>query len=493
MKKTLLAISLLLSIQFISAQDYQRKIFDYASMNRSDSTRCTDQVYEETDRIFGMIDQLQSKAAVAAAKELFDKGPRCPEAFEIYSWALFRSGEWMKASALIDSAIGIYGVSNPYLVIRRGYMNAEMAEMGTGAMNIDGNSVYKAQNQQLPFEEANFKKENYKAALADLKFIADNYENRPEEIYATGYLYQQTGEYDNSTDYFIKLLSNEEYGDRVIFPIVDNLIGQKKYESAEISLQNLEKKYPRSPEIQKKFAELYELENNKDKQKLAQMKQEYYSWMPEYCDLPYSAANYDALQYFAGDVPGKKKIKDLKAIVKSDQATAIDMLIAILNMHANHGNGVEEQAAKMLSKIGSPAVPKVILLLQNAPSTCTVTDAAGILADVKDPAGWQPMLDYLPKMLHMPMTLIPPNVPEQIIRFDRARALPALLEWLKPEIAAEELSPGDPMDGLGNIFASGSIYAPLASYKKEEVRKAAADLHYSDQQTAKLMEKVYGK
>lgn len=154
---------------------------------------------------------------------------------------------------------------------------------------------------------------------------------------------------------------------------------------------------------------------------------------------------------------------------------------------------MEEEIEKILIEIGNSVVPKTILLMQNAPSTCTVTKAASILAELKDPRGWQPLIDYLPRMENIPFTLIPPEVPAQIIKFDKEKGLIALLEWIKGQIEKDETTSDNPLDELGGIFASTSIYSPLSVYKKEDIKKVASDLKYTSEQIDKLVIKIFGK
>jgi hypothetical protein len=336
-------------------------------------------------------------------------------------------------------------------------------------------------------------RQNYLAALSDFKYISDKYQERFQEIYITGYIYQKLENYGKSTEYLSKLLENEEYADETTLLIVDNHIGEKDFTKAENTLKNLEKKHPKNAKIQNKFSQLYELSGQKDKLRISRLKSEYYSWVPEYCVLEYSQENYETIRFFLEDNSPKQKVKKLKEIRKQYGNTAIDVFIAILNTHANHGNGVEEETEKLLIEIGDSVVPKVILLMQNAPSTCTVTKAASILAELKDPRGWQPLIDYLPRMENIPFTLIPPEVPAQIIKFDKEKGLRALLEWIKGQIETEKTPSDNPLDELGGMFASTSIYSPLSVYKKEDIRKVASELKYSNEQVDKLIIKIFGQ
>ena len=129
--------------------------------------------------------------------------------------------------------------------------------------------------------------------------------------------------------------------------------------------------------------------------------------------------------------------------------------------------------------------------MQNASSTCSVTNAASILAELKDPRGWQSMVEYLPRMENIPITLTPPNIPEQLIKFDREKGLTTLLEWIKGQLDEEISNSDNPMDELDGMFMAASIYSPLSVYKKEEIKKAAFDLDYSEKQVKKLLNKIF--
>jgi tetratricopeptide (TPR) repeat protein len=492
MKKTIYILILCLISHFAFGQDFERKIFDYNQMPDTDTTVCHDAIIERLNKVLGLIESLQSEKSAELAKEIFEKSEKCPQLYEVYSWALFRSGKWMESISIIDSAIILYG-SNPDLILRRGYENIEMADLGVGTRKIDGNSVYLPESKRLDYNDSTFMRQNYLAALSDFKYISDKYQERFQEIYITGYIYQKLENYGKSTEYLSKLLENEEYADETTLLIVDNHIGEKDFTKAENTLKNLEKKHPKNAKIQNKFSQLYELSGQKDKLRISRLKSEYYSWVPEYCVLEYSQENYETIRFFLEDNSPKQKVKKLKEIRKQYGNTAIDVFIAILNTHANHGNGVEEETEKLLIEIGDSVVPKVILLMQNAPSTCTVTKAASILAELKDPRGWQPLIDYLPRMENIPFTLIPPEVPAQIIKFDKEKGLRALLEWIKGQIETEKTPSDNPLDELGGMFASTSIYSPLSVYKKEDIRKVASELKYSNEQVDKLIIKIFGQ
>ena len=490
MRKIIYLFIFNISIQFSYGQQFERKIFEYTQLPIIESSYCSDTLIEKLNRVLGMIENLQSEKSAVLAKEIFLESEKCPYLYEVYSWALFRSGDWMMAISKIDSAIINFGAS-PNLILRRGYINLEMAELGVGIREIDGNTVYLAKNNQINYEDSIFKTQNYVAALSDFKYLADTYQDRFQEIFATGYIHQMLNNYKESNDYLSKLLDIEEYSNEIKFLIVDNYIGEKKYSLAENTLEDLKMIYPTSPELQSKFSELYERSGEQEKLHISRKKEQYFSWVPEYCNLAYSENNFNTILFFFEDNSPKQKIKKLKKINKQDINQAIDILISVLNVHANHGNGVEKEAEKLLIEIGEPVVPKVIYLMQNASSTCSVTNAASILAELKDPRGWQSMVEYLPRMENIPITLTPPNIPEQLIKFDREKGLTTLLEWIKGQLDEEISNSDNPMDELDGMFMAASIYSPLSVYKKEEIKKAAFDLDYSEKQVKKLLNKIF--
>lgn len=487
MKKIILVTYIILTGLGSFGQSFERTVFEYESMPQ-DSLQCSEVTNQKLNEVLVLLDRLKSEQAAETAKNIYEETDKCPAIYDIYSWALFRSGNWEKSMEIIDSAIIHFG-STPDLILRRAYMNIEMAELGIGVRNIDGNSVYLAEGKRLNYDDSIFSRQNYLAALNDFKYLSDTYENRSREIFLTGYIYQKLSKYNNSTVYLSKLSENEEYADDASLLIVDNYVGLENYNEAEKKLKRLEEKYPRSPKIQGKFSELYEISGDEEKLEIAELKSNFFSWVPEFCDLEYSKGNYETILFFLSKNDAEKKIKKLEKL--QDNENAADIYLTVLNAHANHGNGVEEKAKELLIEIGSPVVPKTISLLYNARSTCTVTKAASILAEIKDPRGWQPMVDYLPRMENMPFTMIPPEVPAQIIKFDKEKGLTVLLEWIKDQLDEQESNSDGPMGELGGIFSASSIYGPLSSYSKKEIRKAANDLEYSEDQIEKLLDKIF--
>lgn len=492
--KKLFYVLVLLSFTSISyGQKYKRKSFDYANMKEVAVEDCKDSDYGQLNRIIDLISSLRSKQAAEKANTVYKSAnPKCIAVYEVCAWAHFRSGDWMKGIEIIEKGISKLG-PQPDLILRRGYMNLEMAELGTSRRDIDGNSVFLPKSKSLKYNEKVFERKNFELALEDFKYIADTYQARETEIYITGYIYQKLENYTASNEYLRKLENSKDYSATVALTIIDNLIQMKDYEAAEKSLEIMEKANRRNPDVYEKYVSLYDASGNKEKLEECKSKSSFYSWVPEYCDLSYSAENFKAIRYFLEDHTAAEKIKRLNELKTEDENKAIDIYITVLNTHANHGNGVEVRTEELLIEIGEPAVLKVIQLMENAPSTCTITKAASVLAEIKDPRGWQPMVDYLPRIENLPFTLIPPEIPEQIIKFDREKGLVVMLEWIKGQLQDEGKESDDPFAQLGGMFTDVNMFMPLKVYEREELVSAAEKLNYSDRQVELLLEKVFGK
>lgn len=483
----------ILSFHSLSSQTFTRKQFDYSKIEEKNYTDCDTATLMELELALQQIDNLQSKQSAITAQKVFDKNTTCPQVYEVYAWSLFRSGEWEKSIEIVESGIDKFG-KNPDLIIKRAYMGIEMAELGVAQKNIDGNSVYVGKDKQLPYDEAQFIELNYKTALSDFEYLAGNYENMNREIMIVGYIYQQLKQYDKSNEYLNKLLEVEDYRMQALLTIADNHIEEKKFDEAQTILIGLEKQNPRSVTTQKKLYALYEIKGEKELMKQAEEKQYFYQVTPSFSDLAFNKENYDAIVYFADENSEKEKLNKLKKIIKEkDPNYSIEICLSILKMHTNHGNGLEEKATQELIKFGKAALPKTILLLENENvSTCTISNLADVLATVKDTSGWLPLVHYLPVMANMPFTLIPPNVPEKIMKFDKEKGARVLIEFNRMLIQNEvgDDNSGNPMAGLSG-FGQYLFYMPLKELKKDKVISIAKEFNYTDDELKVLLKKIY--
>lgn len=485
MKLKLFLILLILPLLTFS-QKLQRKVFDYEKLKSENFTECNEIITKELETALLSIQENNSANAVILSKKIYDSKNDCFQIFDTYGYSLFRSGEWFEGIEVIEKGIEKFG-SVPELIKRRSEMSLEMAELGTGQKNIDGNSVFKANS--IPYDEEQFKEENLKSALADLTYLIKTY-NRNEEIFYAAKIQQLLKDYNKSTETFKILLSDSQYKDIALFNIADNYISLKDFNQAETELNKLVAENPKEGILYDKLAEIYELKKDKAKAKEFSNKSIYYKNTPSFSSLEYSKENFDLLKFFGTEEnKSDKKLKKLNEIVnQNNQEYTIDVCLMILKLHANHGNGVEEKASEILSKIGKPAIEKVNKLFQSDVSTCTITNLADIMAQVKDESSWQVMKDYLPYIATMPMTLIPPSVPEKMILFDEDKGITEVLAVVKPLLNQDENS-DNPLSEIGG-FGKYVYYSPLAKVNKKKLRKIATELHYSDKEFKELEEKI---
>ncbi len=485
MKEKLILILIILPTLCFS-QNYKRNTFEYNKLKIDTVSVCDNDVLTNLEKSFIALQENNSKEAVKLAKMVYNQNKNCPQIFEVYGYSLFRSGEWFEGIVIIESGINKFG-RIPNLIKRKSEMSLEMAELGTGQKNIDGNSVYKANS--LKYDEEQFKSENLKSALNDLEYLVKEY-NRNEEIFYVAKINQLLKNYEKSNETFNILLSDEKFKSMAIFNISENFIQLKKYDEAEIELNKLLIENPKEGQIFEKLAEIYELKKDKTKSQEFKDKSIYYQNVPDFTNLNYSKDNFDLFIFFGTDKnKSDKKIKKLKEIENlNNQDYTIDICLMVLKLHANHGNGVEEKATEILEKIGKPSIEKVHLLFQSNVSTCTITNLSDIMATVKDDKSWEMFKEYLPKIANMPMTLTPPNLPEKMIKFDEDKGISEILKVVKNLLSSEAKS-DDPMAELSG-FGQYIYYLPLEKINRNKLKKIAMELNYTDKEFKTLEEKL---
>lgn len=463
-------------------ETYTRKKFDYENLKAS-TEQCSEEINNQLKEAIMAVNENRSSKAVEISEKLF-KNNDCPETYETYAVSLFRSGEVIKGVELLEKAIEKFG-SNPQLIKNKSLLLLELFENGTGQKNIDGNSVYKAKDEQLNYDEEKFKAENLDAALNDLTFLASNFENRFEEMYIIGKIYQLKKEFEKSNVQFQKIAEIPELKAEVLFNIAENNIGLKNYKSAEENLLKLLELYPNESQLLSKLSELYKLSGDTTKSELFNKKRYFHQLVPSFCEMEFSEKNLETISFFNDQSKDyKSKINKLKEIEKNEsQNFTIETCIAILNIHANHGNGLEEDATNLLTKIGKPSLEKVHKLFHSKVSTCTLTNLAEIMASIKDESSWQIMADYLPQIANMPSTLIPPNIPKYLVQFNEERGAREILKTVRPMLSEE--MPDDAMAQLS--FMGRYIYFdPLEKISFKKIETICKELGYTEKELKEL-------
>ncbi|MBL7936192.1 MAG: hypothetical protein JNM51_10350 [Bacteroidia bacterium] len=469
-------------------QQLSRKILDYEKLKIVE-VYCDSSTIIDLERAMVAIDGYQSERGVEISKSIFDKNQSCPQIFEVYAYSLFRNGKWFEGIDILEKGIELFGAV-PELIKKRSEMSIEMAQMGVGEKVVDGNSIYVSGKNALAYDEKQFKEENYKSALLDLIYLKDNY-GRPNETYLIGMVNQILGNYEKSSEAFETLLADKEYMTISAYNIADNYMSLKQFDKAEKEFTNLSMLYPHEPEIYNKLAELYGFKKDSVKIKDFRNKSNYFSNIPSFTELEYNNENFELLKFFSDEsVIYKNKSEKLKDIYKTkSQSYTIDVCLMILKLHANHGNGLEDDASKLLAKIGLPSIEKTHKLFRSNISTCTITYLADIMAQIKDSTSWNLLVDFLPSIANMPMTLIPPSVPEKLILFNEQKGLIEILKVVKPLLSESQDNSSNPMAQLGS-FNQFVYYYPLQKLKQKEVLLAAKKLNYTDSELEKLKRKI---
>lgn len=463
---------------------YTRKKFDYQNLKVS-TEECSDAIKSQLNEAYVALNQNKSAKAVEISQKVF-KSNDCPESHETYALSLFRSGEVIKGIEFLETAIEKFG-KNAQLIKRKSLLLLELYENGTGQRNIDGNSVYKAKS--LDYDDDEFKAENLNTALNDLLYLVNSYEDQHEEIYTIGKIYQLKKEFEKSNIQFQKIVDVPEFKDQALFNIAENHLGLKNYPLAEEYFLKLLESYPNEPQLLSKLSELYESSGDKAKGELFNKKRYFHKLVPSFCEMEFSEKNLETINYFNDESKDyKSKLNKLKEIEKNEtQIFTIETCIAVLNIHANHSNGLEDDATNLLIKIGKPSLDKVHKLFNSRVSTCTVTNLAKVMATTKDESSWEVLTNYLPRIAKMPSTLIPPNVPKYIVLFNEEKGLREILKIVKPMLSEE--MPDDAMAQLS--FMNRHIYFdPLEKISFKKIETICKELGYNEKEIKEIKKRL---
>lgn len=487
MKKILCLILLTNISNTIFSQTYKRTVFNYKQLPYN-YTKCDDTVLTELDKAINAVNQYNSSEAVLIAKTIYETHENCTESHLIYGMSLFRSGKVLEGLEIIDKAISKFG-SFPDLIKQRISMQLELYENGIGQKNIDGNSIFTSGKNALPFEEEQFKSENLNAALIDLEYLTSILPDDFNNQYMFGRVLQTKNEFEKSNIVFEKLTQVPDYSLVAKYNLAQNYNSSKQYDKAENEYLSLLEIKPNEPEILRAIARFYEEQNKATQQEHYEKLAYYYTCVPSFLDFPYTPENFNIVSIFGdGKIPAKEKAEKLKDVQKNQpQEILINVCLVILNIHTNHGNGLETEATRILQKIGKPALDKTHQLLFTDISTCTVSNLGEIMVAVKDESSWNVFVEYLPNIANMPSTLIPPNMPELIIKFDEERGLKEVLKITKSLLSQEKKQSDSPFSGLSSDYV---FYLPLKELNTQKVIKAAKDLGYTEAEITLLKKEI---
>ncbi|HLP63886.1 hypothetical protein [Flavobacterium sp.] len=486
MKTVLYTIVLFFSFSLnIQSQNFIRKTFNYNQIEK-EITLCDEKTVSELENSVNFIKMNNSDAAVASSKKIVVANPDCYEAHNVYAMSLFRNGKLIEGINTIDEAIEKFG-SVPELIKSRVEMSLELYQVGVGQRNVDGNSIFTSGANQLPYDDEHFKEENLKSALLDLEYLTTKFPERYEDVFILAKIQQIQGNFKLSTTNFERLTSIDEYRDNSLFNIAENYIQDKNYSEGEKRLLALSSMYPKEPNLLGKLQELYKTIGNEVKEKEYQKKVLFYEMAINSFDFDYNEKNFENIVFFSsGENSSSEKFTRLKEIKNTENENyVIDICLSILKMHANHGNGLEDEATDILEKIGKPSLEKTHQLLQTNISTCTMSNLAQIMSTIKDESSWELLVNFLGYMTSMPSTLIPPNVPEKIIKFDEERGTKEVLKVIK-QLLSEEDTNSNSMFSFGNFI----FYSPLKKMNQQKIITYAKEIGFTEEELKKLKKKI---
>lgn len=486
--KIILAISLFGSISgALFAQNYHRDRPEYEKMEEKAAQECSESEMGAFDEVYGLIDNLKSDAALEKAQELAGELDHCFQADLVLAEALFNAGKRLEAVDLIDSLLARVGPRGEVIYLR-GEFALEMGHTGPSSFNKDGSTIYQPSSKGLPYEEAQFKMENFQSALHDFDWLIRNFDNSVREIGICAYLAKELDDIDRSNSYLEILIANPDYADQALEMMIDNYLSANRLKDAEQLLNLQLEKDPRSAKLNALAFKLYNNQGDEAKALEYRQKAEFYDWIGAFNPLPWSENARETLVYFMGEASGDEKKKRLKAVKKEFGTDAGGIYAAVLNLHANHGNGVEELASELLAGEGNTAVPLAINLMQYGNSTCTHANAAFALAEIGDDRAWEPMTAYLERIHNMPMTLIPPDIPGALVKFDADRALPELLKFASAEYRNEIY---DNPDGLSLNFSRNAVFSAIENnYSIDKIKDKASEMGMEQAELDWILEKI---
>ena len=146
---------------------------------------------------------------------------------------------------------------------------------------------------------------------------------------------------------------------------------------------------------------------------------------------------------------------------------------------------LRKKAGEILAEIGVPALDKVHNLFRSNVSTCTITNLADVMAIVKDERSWELLVEYLPTIATMPATLMPPSLPEKMVKFDKERGTREILRVVK-NLLHDESDAENPFAG----FSEYVYYIPLQEMNRNKLVAMAREQGYNDNDIAALNEKL---
>lgn len=418
------------------AADFKLFAVDYSKLKKNQNIVCLDTVDVESRKIITHLQMYKSDLAVSSAGDLLRKNKKCPLVYELYSWVLFRNGKWEEALAEIDTSLRYFG-PHDNLVYRKAIMLLEMSRLGPNERVVDGNSVYKLYYDEK-YDEDQYKTACLNEAMVQYAYLIEDGASDPDILYGYAQMLFVKKDYAKSIEIVSKLaMTNNELEYK--FLLVDNLVYLGRIKEAEQLLLTMEKTN-KIKEVYQRLFSLYQFIKNEEKEKYWQKRYKFSEWVPSFVNLEYSDENFRKLEVFnTGEEQGEgddgrtigDKLKLVDELTASYSEENFNILIAVLYGHANCANGVEVKIYNRLTSYKEKSVPHLEKLLDcRDQSTCTMTGAAYALSEIRNGSSFPHIVRALDVLDILPSTVIPPDIPGALIKFDPEKGLDIILAKL---------------------------------------------------------------
>jgi len=400
----------------------------------------------------------------------------------------------LKYIEIIDNAISDFGPHEQLVKVRQ-RIAIDMAFMGTDKRLVDGMTLYLPPARALPYENEQFKTESFSSALHDSLFLLKLYDGDNEElVLEIAELYRLLGNYEKSNSYIIN------YGLNHILPLAElmvarNYIKMGNYENAEQSLKALLEFYPDWEDLYYALDELYEEMGDEEQMLHYRKRRRFFAMVPDFKGLEYCDDLLQEIDFFNGDNPPQEKLQRYQNYIEGELDDLLNISVIILYCHENHGIGLEELIVETMIEVGEDAIPIMIDLFQTPNiSTCTITSCCEVFSTLRDPRGWDAMVNYLPTMVYLPGTLIAPRVAEHLLLYDEFQGAQEIITVIKTFLLSDEearQSEDESPMRYNFSFSKSRLFSALRDMPKEKVKEIALDLDYSSYEIDLLLAKIY--
>ncbi|MBN1181769.1 MAG: hypothetical protein JXB49_05730 [Bacteroidales bacterium] len=114
-----------------------------------------------------------------------------------------------------------------------------------------------------------------------------------------------------------------------------------------------------------------------------------------------------------------------------------------------------------------------------------------VFSALKDPRGWDTMVEALPQMTSLPSTLIPPDIPSNMIKYDKTEGTKEILIVTKTFLLEDEESKEEVTEIFQINFGKARLFSALEVIPQNQLTTIAVELNYTDHEIELLLSRVY--